>query len=57
MDLVFELPSQGLLRHRRGQTEQDAAIKLEGAGAKIMHYAKQLRSNAMILLVNRSELA
>jgi hypothetical protein len=37
MDLVFELPAKGLPRHRRGQAEQDAAVELQRARAKIVH--------------------
>ena len=53
MELVFELPAEGLPRHRRGQAEQDAAVELERARAEIVHHAKQLWPNAVILLADR----
>jgi hypothetical protein len=57
MDLVFELPAKGLPWHRRGEAEQDAAVKLQRTRAKIVHRTEQLGPDAMILLADRREMA
>jgi hypothetical protein len=57
MYLVLELPTEGLPRCRRGKTEQDATIHVQSALAKIVNVGEKLRSDPMILLTQRDEMA
>src|SRR5580704_9123342 len=57
MDFVFGLPAQGLARRRRGQAEQDAAVELERARPELVDRAEQLGPDAMVLLIERGEMA
>ena len=57
MYLVLELPAERLPRYRRGKTEQDATIRVQRTRAKIVNVGEKLRSDPMILLTQRDEMA
>src|SRR5271154_2246059 len=57
MQLVLELPPPCLARCGGRQPEQDAAIHLQTAGTNGSEIGEELRSDAMVLLADRRELA